>query len=182
MGQDPITLIIRTLGELFIFILLMRFLLQLARADYYNPISQSIVRLTQPVLAPLQKILPKAGRMDLSPLVVALLVKLGTFAALIMMAGGNVQADVVSLLIYAVVGLLDSILNIYFWAVIGSVIISWVAPGSFHPAPQLIGQITEPLFKLAQKVIPPIGGLDLSPILIFLTIQIIQSQLARLVM
>jgi YggT family protein len=182
MGQDPITLIIRTLGELFIFILLMRFLLQLARADYYNPISQSIVRLTQPVLAPLQKILPKAGRMDLSPLVVALLVKLGTFAALIMMAGGNVQADVVSLLIYAVVGLLDSILNIYFWAVIGSVIISWVAPGSFHPAPQLIGQITEPLFKLAQKVIPPIGGLDLSPILIFLAIQIIQSQLARLVM
>lgn len=182
MGQDPITLIIKTLGELFIFILLMRFLLQLARADYYNPISQSIVRLTQPVLAPLQKVLPKAGRMDLSPLVVALLVKLGTFTALIMMAGGNVQADMVSLLIYAVVGLLDSILNIYFWAVIGSVIISWVAPGSFHPAPQLIGQITEPLFKLAQKVIPPLGGLDLSPILIFLTIQIIQSQLARLVM
>ncbi|WP_028467825.1 YggT family protein [Neptunomonas japonica] len=182
MGQDPITLIIRTLGELFIFILLMRFLLQLARADYYNPISQSIVRLTQPVLAPLQKLLPKAGRMDLSPLVVALLVKLGIFTALIMMAEGNVQADMASLVIYAVVGLLDSILNIYFWAVIGSVIISWVAPGSYHPAPQLIGQITEPLFKLAQKVIPPLGGLDLSPILIFLTIQIIQSQLARLVM
>ncbi|BBB28235.1 YggT family protein [Neptunomonas japonica] len=182
MGQDPIILIIRTLGELFIFILLMRFLLQLARADYYNPISQSIVRLTQPMLAPLQKILPKAGRMDLSPLAVALIVKLGIFAALIMMAGGNVQADIVSLVIYAVVGLLDSILNIYFWAVIGSVIISWVAPGSYHPAPQLIGQITEPLFKLAQKVIPPLGGLDLSPILIFLTIQIIQSQLARLVM
>ncbi len=181
MGQDPITLIIKTLGELYIFILLMRFLLQLARADYYNPISQSIVRLTQPVLLPFQKILPKAGRMDLSPLFVALLVKLGTFAVLIMLAGGNVQVDVVKLLIYALVGLIDSILNIYFWAVIGSVIISWVAPGSYHPAPQLIGQITEPLFKLAQKVIPPIGGLDLSPILIFLVIQIIQSQIARLV-
>jgi YggT family protein len=181
MGQDPITLIIKTLGELYIFILLMRFLLQLARADYYNPISQSIVKLTQPVLLPLQKALPKAGRMDLSPLVVALLVKLGTFAVLIMMAG-NIQVDIVKLLIYAAVGLLDSMLNIYFWAVIGSVIISWVAPGSYHPAPQLIGQITEPLFKLAQKVIPPLGGLDLSPILIFLTIQIIQSQLARLVM
>ena len=181
MGQDPITLIIKTLGELYIFILLMRFLLQLARADYYNPISQSIVKLTQPVLLPLQKALPKAGRMDLSPLVVALLVKLGIFAVLIMMAG-NIQVDVVKLLIYAAVGLLDSMLNIYFWAVIGSVIISWVAPGSYHPAPQLIGQITEPLFKLAQKVIPPLGGLDLSPILIFLTIQIIQSQLARLVM
>ena len=181
MEQDPITLIIKTLGELFIFILLMRFLLQLARADYYNPISQSIVRLTQPVLLPFQKIIPKAGRMDLSPLFVALLVKLGIFAVLIMFAGGSIQVDVFKLAIYAVVGLLDSILNIYFWAVIGSVVISWVAPGSFHPAPQLIGQITEPLFKLAQKVIPPIGGLDLSPILIFLVIQIIQSQIARLV-
>lgn len=181
MGQDPITLIIKTLGELYIFILLMRFLLQLARADYYNPISQSIVRLTQPVLLPFQKILPKAGRLDLSPIVVALLVKLGIFAVLIMLAGGEIQIDVLKLMIYAVVGLLDSILNIYFWAVIGSVIISWVAPGSHHPAPILIGQITEPLFKLAQKIIPPIGGLDLSPILIFLVIQIIQSQIARLV-
>ncbi|SIS43041.1 YggT family protein [Neptunomonas antarctica] len=181
MGQDPITLIIKTLGELYIFLLLMRFLLQLARADYYNPISQSIVRFTQPVLLPFQKILPKAGRMDLSPLVVALLVKLGTFAALIMLSGGAIQVDMLKLFIYAVVGLMDSILNIYFWAVIGSVIISWVAPGSFHPAPQLIGQITEPLFKLAQKVLPPLGGLDLSPILIFLAIQLIQSQLARLV-
>ena len=181
MGQDPITLIIKTLGELYIFILILRFILQLARADYYNPISQSIVRLTQPVLLPFQKLIPKAGRMDLSPLVVALLLKLGIFAVLIMLAGGSVQVDVVKLLIYALVGLLDSILNIYFWAVIGSVIISWVAPGSYHPAPQLIGQITEPLFKLAQKVIPPIGGLDLSPILIFLVIQIIQSQIARLV-
>jgi YggT family protein len=182
MGQDPITLIIKTLGELYIFLLLMRFLLQLAKADYYNPISQSIVRFTQPVLLPFQKILPKAGRMDLSPLVIALIVKLGTFAALIMLAGGAIQVDMIMLLIYAVVGLMDSILNIYFWAVIGSVIISWVAPGSYHPAPQLIGQITEPLFKLAQKIIPPLGGLDLSPILIFLAIQLIQSQLARLVM
>ncbi|WP_293265575.1 YggT family protein [Neptunomonas sp.] len=182
MEQDPITLIIRTLGELFIFILLMRFLLQLARADYYNPISQSIVRLTQPILLPLQKILPKAGRMDLSPIVVALLIKLGMFAVLIMMSKANIQVDLVQLLIVAIVGLVNSVLDIYFYAVIGSIIISWVAPGSFHPAPQLIGQITEPLFKLAQKVIPPLGGLDLSPILIFLAIQIIQSQLSRLVM
>ena len=181
MGQDPITLIIKTLGELYILILLMRFLLQLARADYYNPISQSIVRLTQPVLLPFQKFLPKAGRMDLSPLLVALLVKLAIFAVIIMLAGGSVNVDIFKLVLYAIIGLIDSILNIYFWAVIGSVIISWVAPGSYHPAPQLIGQITEPLFKLAQKVIPPIGGLDLSPILIFLVIQIIQSQIARLV-
>ena len=76
---------------------------------------------------------------------------------------------------------INAILNIYFYAVIGSVIISWIAPGSYHPAPQLIMQLTEPLFKLFQKVIPPIGGLDLSPIFIFLAIQLIQSQLAQLI-
>ena len=178
MEQDPITLIIRTLGELFIFVLLMRFLLQLAKADYYNPISQSIVKLTQVPLTPLQRILPKAGRMDLSPLALALLVKLGMIALLIVIYKGSIQVDIISLVLRSIAGLVNSILSVYFWATLGSVIISWVAPGSYHPAPQLISQLTEPLFKLAQKVIPPLGGLDLSPILIFLAIQIIQGQLA----
>lgn len=181
MGQDPITLIIRTLGELYVFILLLRFLLQVARADYYNPISQSVVKLTQPVLTPFQRILPKAGRLDLSPVVVAFIAKLLILIAIVALHGANIQSYLPALLIYTVAGVLNSILDIYFWAVIGSVIISWVAPGSYHPAPQLISQLTEPVFKLAQKVIPPLGGLDLSPILIFLAIQIIQSQLARLV-
>jgi len=82
------------------------------------------------------------------------------------------------ILLFSGVGVLDGILQIYFWAVIGAVIISWIAPDSYHPAPQLLLQLTEPLFALARKVIPPIGGLDLSPILIFLVIQIVRSQLA----
>lgn len=181
MAHDPIALIIRTLAELYIFILLFRFLLQLAKADYYNPISQAIVRLTQVPLAPLQKLLPKAGRMDLSPLLLALVVKLAMVALLIAIYGGAVQINLPMLLLQAVAGLFNSILSIYFWATLGAVIISWVAPGSYHPAPQLIIQLTEPLFRLTQKVIPPLGGLDLSPIVIFLLIQIIQAQLAPFV-
>lgn len=180
MGQDPILLIIRTVGELYAFIVVLRFLLQLAKADYYNPISQAVARLTNPPLRPLQQIIPRAGRVDLSALVLAFAVKLVTLFALVSVAGHSL--GLVSLLIYALVGLLNTILTIYFWAVIGAVIISWVAPNSYHPAPQLLLQLTEPLFALARKVIPPIGGLDLSPILIFLVIQIVQSQLGRLVM
>ncbi|WP_315982129.1 YggT family protein [Aliamphritea spongicola] len=75
---------------------------------------------------------------------------------------------------------LSTILDIYFWAVLGSVIISWVAPGSYHPGPQLITQLTEPVFNLARKVVPSLGGLDLSPILIFIIIQILNSQLKTL--
>ncbi|NVK39676.1 MAG: YggT family protein [Oceanospirillaceae bacterium] len=180
MGQDPILLIIRTVGELYAFIVVLRFLLQLAKADYYNPISQAVARLTNPPLRPLQRIIPRAGRVDFSPLFLAFVVKLITLFAMISVAGHSIGLP--SLLIYALVGLLNTILTIYFWAVIGAVIISWVAPNSYHPAPQLLLQLTEPLFALARKVIPPIGGLDLSPILIFLVIQIVQSQIGRLVM
>lgn len=181
MAGDTLTLIIRTIGEVFSFILILRFLLQVSGADYYNPISQSVVRFTQIPLAPLQRIIPRAGRFDLSPIVLALLVKAIVVIAIIFLAQGSLP-NLVATFMFALFGVLDGILTIYFWAVIGSVILSWVAPNSYHPGPQLIMQLTEPVFGLARKVIPSIGGLDLSPILIFLVIQILQSQITRLVM
>lgn len=180
MGQDPLTLIIRTVGDLYAFIVVLRFLLQLARADYYNPISQTVVRLTNVPLQPLQKLLPRAGRFDLSALALAFIVKAATI--LLIYVTHSATPNLIAIALFSLVGVLDTILTIYFWAVLASVIISWIAPGSYHPGPQLIQQITEPVFALARKVIPPIGGLDLSPILIFIVIQIVQSQLARLLM
>lgn len=180
MGQDPITLIIRTLGELYAFVLILRFLLQLSRADYYNPISQAVVRLTQPVVRPLHLLLRPRGRFDASPLLLALAVKALTLLLILALFGNGVAVNLGQLLLFSAVGVLDGILTIYFWAVLGAVIISWIAPDSYHPAPQLLLQLSEPLFALARRVIPPIGGLDLSPILIFLVIQIVQSQLGRL--
>jgi YggT family protein len=180
MGQDPILLIIRTIGELYAFIVVLRFLLQLAKVDFYNPISQAVARLTSTPLRPLQRVIPRAGSVDLSALVLAYGVKLLTLFLLVLAAGQTVP--IASLLLFALAGLLNTLLTIAFWAVIGAVIISWIAPNNYHPAPQLILQLTEPLFALARKVIPPIGGLDLSPILIFLAIQIMQSQVSRLVM
>lgn len=178
MGQDPITLIILTIGKLYAFIVILRFMLQVAGADYYNPISQSVVKLTAMPLRPLQKILPRIGRIDLSPLLLAWGVKI-LIPVLVALTHGA-SFPIVPLLLGAALGLLYSILTIYFWAVIGAVIISWIAPDSYHPAPQMILQLTEPVFRLARKVIPSIGGLDLSPILIFLAIQIIQAQIANM--
>jgi len=181
MTGDPISLIIRTLGEVFAFIFILRFILQISGADYYNPISQAIVRFTQIPLAPLHKLIPRYKRFDASPLIAAFLVKLATVLLLVLFSQGGMP-NIVAALLFALFSLLDSLLTIYFWAVIGSVILSWVAPNSYHPGPQLILQITEPLFTLARRVVPSIGGLDLSPILIFLVIQILQSQISRLVM
>ena len=179
MDANPLILIVKTLGEIYVFILLLRFLLQLARADYYNPISQGVVRLTQPPLSPLQKMLPKIGRMDISPILLAIVVKALIILAIFAIA--NISMPVVNIAIYTLVGSLYSFLDIIFYATIGSVIISWVAPGSYHPAPQLIQQVTQPIFEAIQKVIPPLGGLDLSPIFILLGIQIVQSFLRPMV-
>ncbi len=178
MGHDSFSLIIRTLGEFYAFIVLLRFLLQLSHADFYNPISQAIAKMTNVPVAPLRRIVPAIAGKDFSALLLAVLVKLGTFFLLFVVAGQF--PNLLNLLVIALVSTLSTGLDIYFYAVIGSVIISWVAPNSFHPAPQLITQLTEPVFALARKVIPPIGGLDLSPILIFIAIQIIQSQLSRI--
>lgn len=180
MAQDPLLLIIRTIGEMYAFLIVMRFLLQMAHADYYNPISQAIARLTNVPVVALSRAIPRVGKLDLSALLYAFVVKLGIIIALLLLTGTGFP-NVLHLLIYAGASILDTILTIYFWAVLASVIISWIAPGSYHPGPQLIQQITEPVFNLTRKVIPPIGGLDLSPILIFIVIQILRSQISPLV-
>lgn len=176
-GHDTIALVIYTLGQFFAYVVLLRFLLQMAGADFYNPISQAVAKLTNAAVAPFRMLAPPIAGRDFSALLLGYLVYVVMFAVLMLIGGG---LHVVSLLLMALVATLNSVLNIYFYAVIGSVIISWVAPNSYHPAPQLIQQLTEPVFKLARKVIPPISGIDLSPILIFLVIQIIQMQLSRL--
>lgn len=178
MGAETLSLIIRTLGEVFALIVVLRFLLQLAHADYYNPISQAVAKFTKVPLAPFQKVIPNIAGHDFSALALAFVVKLATLLLLLLVNSRGI--DLIAVALIALVSLLSMILDIYFYAVIASVVISWVAPNSYHPAPQLISQLTEPLFKLARRVVPPIGGLDLSPILIFLVIQVVQLQLQRL--
>ncbi|MFT5720889.1 MAG: YggT family protein [Motiliproteus sp.] len=178
MGAETLSLIIRTLGDVFALLVVLRFLLQLAHADFYNPISQAIARFTKVPLAPFQQVMPKIAGHDFSALVLAFVVKLATLLLLLLVNSRGI--DVLAVTLTSLVSLLSTILDIYFYAVIASVVISWVAPNSYHPAPQLISQLTEPLFKLARRVVPAIGGLDLSPILIFLAIQVMQLQLHRL--
>ncbi|MCW8885134.1 MAG: YggT family protein, partial [Motiliproteus sp.] len=151
---------------------------QMSHADFYNPISQAVAKMTSVPIAPIRAVCPAIAGKDFSALILAILVKFATFMLLFVVAGQF--PNVLSVIVMALVSTLSTVLDIYFYAVIASVIVSWVAPNSYHPAPQLIGQLTEPVFSLARKVIPPIGGLDLSPILIFLAIQVIQLQLSQI--
>ncbi|WP_394182691.1 YggT family protein [Marinomonas posidonica] len=176
MQSNPFVMLIQVIGNLYLFIVLLRLVLQLTRADFYNPISQGVVKATSPFIIPLRKIIPSIGRLDTASLVLALIVQLLTLLLINFMHGVNAQP--IQYFIATVVGVLYHLLDLYFWAMLISVILSWVAPGANHPGAMLVAQITAPLYSACQRVIPPLGGLDLSPIFIFLAISFSKQALA----
>lgn len=165
--------LVRTLFSLYILAILLRFLLQVARADFYNPLSQAIVKITDPALRPLRRVIPGFGGIDLSSLVLALIVQIAAICLVYLLLGNSVP-NFILVLAWSCVGLMGMILNIYFFALIIVIILSWIAPHSYNPGAVLIHQITEPIMRPARNLIPPIGGLDLSPIFIFIAINLIE--------
>ena len=177
IGQALI-LIISTLGGLFILAVLLRFLLQAARADFYNPISQALFKATTPALKPLRKIIPGYRSIDFASLVLALLVNTLATVIMILAAGYNLP-DIITIISWAFIGILAFILNIYFYGLLISIIASWIAPHSGNPALLLVQQLLEPVQSRVRKLIPPMGGLDFSPILLFLGIQVAEIMVVQ---
>ncbi|MEX0605129.1 MAG: YggT family protein [Marinobacter sp.] len=164
---------LQIVSTFYLTIVLLRFLLQLAKADFYNPISQFVVKATNPPLKPLRKIIPGLGPVDGAALVLAILVQMLAFVLILMTLNSGVPAiNPITLLAWSVITVLGLIVKIYFWSVIAVVVVSWIAPGSNHPAIQLVAQITEPLMRPVRNVMPSMGGLDLSPIVVFLILNI----------
>ena len=171
--NDAAIFIIQTLGSLYLLIVLMRFILQLVRANFYNPLCQFVVKATQPLLKPLRRVIPSLFGLDMSSLVLALLLQILLFVVILMLNG--YQAFTVLLLPWGLIGIFSLFLKIIFWSMIISVILSWVAPGSRSPGAELVYQITEPVLAPFRRLIPNLGGLDISPIFAFIAIQLIQS-------
>ncbi len=170
---EALIYIIQTLGSLYLLIVLLRFILQLVRADFYNPLSQFIVKATQPLLTPLRRIIPGFAGLDLASLVLAILVQLLLMVITLTLMGYNVGGFIAQLLVWSVIGVTSLFLKVFFFALIISVILSWVAPGSYNPGAQLVNQICEPLLAPFRKLLPNLGGLDISPIFAFITINLI---------
>ena len=171
--NDAAIFIIQTLGSLYLLIVLMRFILQLVRANFYNPLCQFVVKATQPLLKPLRRVIPSLFGLDMSSLVLALLLQILLFVVVLSLNG--YQAFTVLLLPWALIGIFSLFLKIIFWSMIISVILSWVAPGSRSPGAELVYQITEPVLAPFRRLIPNLGGLDISPIFAFIAIQLLQS-------
>ena len=173
--NDAAIFIIKTLGSLYLLIVLMRFILQLVRANFYNPLCQFIVKATQPLLKPLRRVIPSMFGLDMSSLVLALILQMVLIVVILALKGFMV--DWLLLVPWALIALFSLFLNILFYAMIISVILSWVAPGSHNPGAELVAQITEPVLAPFRRIIPNLGGLDISPIFAFIVIQLLQSWL-----
>jgi len=171
--------LIQTFLSLYLVAMLLRFLLQLVRADFYNPISQFLVKVTNPLVIPLRRVIPGLGGLDLASLLLAVLLQLAGIVLLLLINGIGLPG-VFTLLVWSVLGVLGLLVNIYFFALLGMIILSWVAAGSRHPAIYLLYQITEPVMAPFRKVLPAMGGLDFSPILVFILINIIQIALRHM--
>ena len=170
--------ILQTIGSLYLLIVLLRFILQLVRADFYNPVSQFIVRATHPLLKPLRKVIPSLAGLDLASLVLAILLQLLLMAVTLMLLGYGLD-NPLQLLVWSIIGVTALFLKVFFFALIISVILSWVAQGSHNPTAMLINQICEPLLSPIRRILPSMGGLDLSPIVAFLILNLIDMLVIR---
>ena len=175
-------LIFNALGGLYLLAILLRFLLQIAKADFYNPVSQTVIRLTDPAVKLFRSFIPGYLGIDFSSLILALVVEAAAICVLILLYGGGIPG-IRFIVTWAFVGVIYFTINIYYYAIIASIIMSFVMlfSGSVNPHPilQLIWQLTEPVMAPVRKVVPPIGGLDFSPIFIFIIIRLIQNALIR---
>lgn len=177
--NEILVYLVQTALTLYLLAILLRFLLQVARADFYNPISQFLVKITNPLVIPLRKVIPGLGGFDLSTLLLALVLQMAGIVFLLVLYGIAIPNPGL-LLVWSVLGVIGLLVNVYFFALLAMIILSWVAPGSKNPALYLLFQITEPVMAPFRKVLPPMGGLDLSPILVFILINIIQISLRHL--
>lgn len=170
--QGALILLVSTLLQLATFLMLTRFLLQWVKADFYNPVSQLVVRFTNPLLMPLRKLLPGNNNLDFAALAMVFLLIIAKVVFIAWLSGFNIPAPY--LLLHAVRELASMLLDYIFWAILIRVLLSWVAPDPYNPFVQIMTQLTEPVMAPARRLLPPMGGFDLSPILILFLIQFLE--------
>jgi YggT family protein len=163
------------------FLFLARFILQACRVEFYNPVSQGVVKITDPVLRPVRLLLPTYRNLDFAALAVALVCQIALLMAVSALEGGY-TGGIVRMLVGGLLQVAMLAIQIFWFAIMISILASWIAPGNYHPALQLLHQITEPLLAPARRLLPPMGGLDLSPIIVFLVLGLLQRMLPQIVM
>lgn len=176
--MDAFSFLINTVFDLYLMVVLLRIWLQLAKADFYNPFSQFIVKATHPIVAPLRRVLPAIGGLDTASLLLAFVVVVSKVVILSLMAGAAM--DVMTILLFALVSVFKEAGVLLFWMLILRAILSWVSQGH-NPIEMVISQLTEPFLTPIRRFIPAMGGLDLSFIVLMIALNFINILLAQYV-
>ncbi|MBD9354721.1 YggT family protein [Methylomonas albis] len=167
---DPIVFLIDTLFSLYILAVALRFLLQWTQADFYNPVSQFLVKITHPPLRIMRRFIPAIGRIDSSSLVLALLLQMVANFSILAIKGLSVSF--VALTLLSLTDLLKMLIDIFVYAIFASAILSWFARGSYGSASSILYSLTDPLLNVCRKVLPDLGGIDLSPLVALVLLQL----------
>jgi YggT family protein len=157
-----IVFIVNAVTSLYLLVLLLRFWMPLLGADFRNPLAQGILKLTSPVVIPLRRILPAVGRIDTATVLVAFIIQYVTILILLLIIGE--RAGFVPIAVTAVVKLLVLSINLFVYAIFIRIILSWLSQGAYNPATAIIATLTEPVLRPFRRLIPPIGGFDISPV------------------
>lgn len=164
--------LIKTLFDLYILAVMLRFLFQLVRADFYNPLSQVLVKVTNPPLKPLRRLIPGVRGIDLASVFLMLVLMYAEITIINMIKGGAFLP--VGILMASMTELLSLCVYVFIFSIVIQVIISWVNPGAVNPVVSLLYSLNDPLMRPARRVIPPISGLDLSPLVVLIALQLCQ--------
>ncbi len=167
---DPAIFLIDSLLSLYILAVLLRFLLQWSSADFYNPISQFLVKATHPPLRLLRRYVPSIGKIDTSSLVLVFGLQMLADFSILLLKG--VEISIGALTILSLTQLISLLINIFIYAVFARAILSWINPGTFNAASSILHSLTEPLLNLCRRIIPDLGGIDLSPLAALMFLQL----------
>jgi len=154
--------IVKTLAQLYLLLLLLRFWLPIMRADFRNPIANGILRITSPLVIPVRRIIPPIGRLDTSTILVAYILEYLLILALLALRG--LRVETLPIAITAILELAILSLNLFFFVILIKIILSWVAPQNYNPMTVLLNTMAEPLLRPFRRIVPAVGGFDVSPI------------------
>ncbi len=168
--SDPIIFLLDTVFSFYILAVLLRFLLQWVEGDFYNPISQFLVKITHPPLRLLRRYIPAVGKVDTSSLVFVIVLQMSSDFITLILKG--ISFSFAALLLLSVSQLISLLINIFVFAIFARAILSWLNPGTFNAASNLLYSLTEPLLANCRRIVPDMGGIDLSPLIVLVGLQL----------
>lgn len=170
-ANDALFFLVKTLLNLYLGAVLLRVLLQWHRADFFNPISQLVWKITQPPLAPLRNLIPKWQRLDTAALL--LMAVLSYLFVWVVVGMLGVSISVGAGIGYTLMKVVAMGVTLYTISLFAQAVLSWIGPGVSNPAANVLWSLNEPLLRPVRRVLPPVAGLDLSPLVVILALQFV---------